>query len=210
MSGRCHCKVPFYRIVCDALRGARRTGTHDAERADDNGALLRRVTIVGNPNVGKSVLFNRLTGSYVVVSNYPGTTVEVSRARASFGGVPFEVVDTPGMYSLRPLSDEERVGRAILLHEPSEIVVHVMDAKNLGRMLPFTLQLLEAGLEVVPVVNMLDEAERLGLKVDLAELSRGLGRGVVGTVALSGRGIPELRRSIDELVNGRAFAAVAV
>ena len=78
---------------------------------------LPKVVLVGSPNVGKSLLFNRLTGSYVLVSNYPGTTVEVSRGKARWDGREFEVVDTPGMYSLRPLTEEERVSRSILLRE---------------------------------------------------------------------------------------------
>src|SRR3989338_3827795 len=89
---------------------------------------LRRIAIVGSPNVGKSVLFNRLTGSYVTVSNYPGTTVEVSRGRAKIGEEEFEVIDTPGMYSLLPITEEERVARDILLNEKPDIVVHIVDA----------------------------------------------------------------------------------
>src|SRR5512142_2753632 len=103
------------------------------------------VAIVGNPNVGKSVTFNRLTGMYAAVSNYPGTTVEVSRGKATLRGITFEVVDTPGMYALLPITEEERVARAILLAETPVVVLHVVDAKNLERMLPFTLQLIEAG-----------------------------------------------------------------
>jgi len=156
--------------------------------------------IVGSPNVGKSVLFNRLTGSYVVVSNYPGTTVEISRGRAKFGGSDFEVIDTPGMYSLRPHSDEERVGRSLLLREHADIVLHVIDAKNLERMLVFTLELVEAGLPVALVINMMDEAEKIGLNVNLERLSEMLGVPVTATVAVTGRGIPDLRRLLDELV----------
>src|SRR2546425_9321112 len=106
-------RIPFFEII----RGARRTGTQDVEARPESGgeAPRGRILIVGNPNVGKSVLFNRLTGRYVVVSNYPGTTVEVSRGKTRIGDSLYEVIDTPGMYSLRPLSDEERVGRKLLL-----------------------------------------------------------------------------------------------
>lgn len=97
-----------------------------------------RVVLVGNPNVGKSVLFNRLTGRYVVVSNYPGTTVEVARGQARIGNMTCEVIDTPGMYSLSPITEEERVARALLLKERPNVVVHVVDAKNLNRMLSLT------------------------------------------------------------------------
>ncbi|MCC6727997.1 MAG: 50S ribosome-binding GTPase [Chthonomonadales bacterium] len=176
--------------LAGGLRGSRRAGTDTVE---PEGPPARRVTIVGNPNVGKSVVFNRLTGRYVVVSNYPGTTVEVSRGRMAVGGTVYEVVDTPGMYSLQPLSEEERVGRALLMREPSDVVVHVIDAKNLDRMLPLTLQLLEAGLRTVLALNMMDEAERHGLGVDTERLSKALEVPVVATVALTGKGIQELK-----------------
>ncbi len=124
------------------------------------------VALVGTPNVGKSALFNRLTGTYVTVSNYPGTTVEVSRGTATIAGRRYGIVDMPGMYSLLPLSEDERVARRILLEEGPEAVVHMADATNLERMLPLTRQLLEAGLPVILVLNMMDEAEAAGLTID--------------------------------------------
>lgn len=157
---------------------------------------LPKVVIVGNPNVGKSVIFNYLTGAYVTVSNYPGTTVEVSRGKCRISGVEFEVVDTPGMYSLLPITEEERVARRILLSEHPELVLHVVDARNLDRMLPLTLQLVEAGLPVALVVNILDEAERAGITLDLDGLSARLGIPVVGTVAATGRGMKDLLRLV--------------
>ncbi len=170
----------------------------------------RRVLIVGNPNVGKSVVFNRLTGRYATVSNYPGTTVEVSRGRATFCDTSYEITDTPGMYSLRPISEEERVGRALLLGESADVVLHVLDAKNVERMLPFTLQLVEAGLPVVVAANMLDEAEGLDVQLDLPALSEALGVPVVGTVALSGWGIDDLKRTIHERAVGDASTLLPV
>ena len=101
------------------------------------------MAIVGCPNVGKSVLFNALTGAYVTVSNYPGTTVEVARGKGRLRDAEVGVVDTPGMYGLLPITEEERVARRILLEERPAVVVHVVDAKNLGRMLPMTFQLME-------------------------------------------------------------------
>ncbi|MCX7771454.1 MAG: 50S ribosome-binding GTPase, partial [Proteobacteria bacterium] len=86
-----------------------------------------------------------MTGAYVTVSNYPGTTVEVSRGWYSIDGMKLEIIDTPGMYSMLPISEEERVTRTLLIEEKPELVLHVVDAKNLGRMLPLTLQLIEAG-----------------------------------------------------------------
>ncbi|MEW5763162.1 MAG: FeoB small GTPase domain-containing protein [Bacillota bacterium] len=157
-----------------------------------------RVALVGSPNAGKSALFHRLTGTYVTVSNYPGTTVEVSRGRTVIGGQECEIVDTPGLYSLLAVTEEEKVTRRLLLEEGADLIVHVADAKNLERSLHLTLQLLETGLPVVLVLNMLDEAARLGLTIDLERLSRELKIPVVGTVATSGHGMDMLRRVIAE------------
>ncbi len=195
-------RVPFFEIV----RGARRTGT-DSVEALDGDTVRGRLMVVGNPNVGKSVLFSKLTGKYVVVSNYPGTTVEVTRSRAIFGGIPYEVIDTPGMYSLRPLSDEERVGRALLLREHADIVLHVVDAKNLERMLGFTTQLIEAGLPVILAINMMDEAEKIGLTIDSERLGRELGIPVVETVATTGLGLDRLREILNEYADAAAVSA---
>ncbi|MEK6697282.1 MAG: ferrous iron transport protein B [Candidatus Deferrimicrobiota bacterium] len=157
---------------------------------------LPKLVLVGSPNVGKSLLFNRLTGAYVSVSNYPGTTVEVSRGKARWDGREFEVIDTPGMYSLRPLTEEERVTRSILLQEKAEVVLHVVDAKNLARMLPLTLQLIEGDLPVVLVLNMIDESDRLGVRIDAGKLGSLLGVPVAVTSSVTGAGIPELREII--------------
>jgi ferrous iron transport protein B len=115
------------------------------------------MVLLGSPNVGKSALFNALTRTYVTVSNYPGTTVEVYRGKAFIDGTEYQVIDTPGMYSLLPITEEERVGRSLLLAEKPDILLHVIDAKNIDRMLPLTLQLIEAGLSIILVINMIDE-----------------------------------------------------
>jgi ferrous iron transport protein B len=166
------------------------------------------IAIVGAPNVGKSLLFNRLTGAYVTVSNYPGTTVEVARGRARLGvgGVEVEVVDTPGMYDLFPLTEEERVARRILLEERPTLVLHVTDAKNLARMLPMTLELMEAGLPIALAVNLMDEAEERGVSLDLEALERRLGVPVVGTVCTSGLGLERLREILTACVDPDAAA----
>ena len=161
-------------------------------------ARLRKIVLVGTPNVGKSALFNRLTGSYVVVSNYPGTTVEVARGTCRTKGLEIAVEDTPGMYSLLPITEEERVSRDILLSGDGDAVVHVVDAKNLQRMLPLTLQLVEAGLPVLLVLNMMDEAERLGIRLDLEVLEERLGIAVVPTTALTGRGVKAVLDRLPE------------
>jgi len=156
----------------------------------------RKVALVGNPNVGKSVLFNALTGAYVTVSNYPGTSVEVTRGAAVIGGAPCEIIDTPGMYSLLPITEEERVAREILLNETPDVVVHVLDARNLERMLVMTLQLIDAGLPVILVVNIMDEAERMGLVIDIPFLQEKLGIPVIGAATAKKRGLDEIRRAI--------------
>ncbi len=163
---------------------------------------------MGSPNVGKSVLFHHLTGRRVVVSNYPGSTVEVTRGRARLGGSSYDVVDTPGMYSLVPISEEERVARRILLQgevaggAQVAALVQVVDAKNLERMLPLTLQLLELGLPMVLCLNIMDEADQLGIRIDTEGLSRELGIPVVRTVAIWRRGVRSLRRAVEGVLAG--------
>lgn len=173
---------------------------HAGPQADTHG--LREIAIVGSPNVGKSLLFQNLTGSYVAVSNYPGTTVEVYRGKGEIAGLPFAFVDTPGMYSLVPITEEERVARSILLRERPATVIHVVDAKNLARLLPLTLQLLEADLPLILVVNIMDEAERIGIRIDTRALEERLQIPVVATVSTTGQGIDQLKRRIAEYVNG--------
>lgn len=155
-----------------------------------------KVALVGSPNVGKSSVFHGLTGRRVIISNYPGTTVDVFRGRASFDDRPVEVIDTPGMYSLHSITEEERVARAILLEEKPDVILHVVDTKNLERMLPVTYQLVEAGLPVILVLNMTDEAEALGIDIDTKKLASDLGVPVVKTAANLGQGIDELKCSI--------------
>ncbi len=157
----------------------------------------RRIILVGNPNVGKSVLFNALTGAYTTVSNYPGTSVEISRGHAELGGGRFAILDTPGMYSLLPITEEERVAREILLKERHHLIIHVIDARNLDRMLPMTLQLIEAGLPVMLVVNILDESERLGMSIDINLLQEKLGIPVIGAATARKRGLKEIREAIS-------------
>lgn len=158
----------------------------------------QKLVLVGTPNVGKSVIFNLLTGAYVTVSNYPGTTVEVTRGTSKINQQTYEVIDTPGMYSLFPITEEERVTRTLLLQERPDIVLHVVDAKNLERMLPLTLQLLEAGLPVILAINMMDEAEKIGRNIDLDRLSETLGIPVIGTAAALNRGIEQLKRVVSD------------
>jgi ferrous iron transport protein B len=169
----------------------------------------KKIVLVGCPNVGKSVVFNSLTGAYATVSNYPGTSVEVSRGHCQLSGQHFQVLDTPGMYSLLPITEEERVGRRILFDEQPHVIVHVVDARNLERMLPMTLQLVEAGLPVLLLVNIIDEAERVGMRIDIALLEEKLGIPVVGAAIGRKRGINELRQALADYRPGKAVFAYA-
>lgn len=193
--------LTLWRKVLDTLSFGRRNGSCHEEGLhikDDN--ISRKVSIVGSPNVGKSVVFNKLTGAYVTVSNYPGTTVNVSRGKAKIEGGEFEVMDTPGMYSLLPITEEERVAKSILLEEKPEVVLHVVDAKNLERMLPLTLQLIEAGFPTILDLNMMDETEAAGIEVNVKRLEEELGIPVVATVATTGRGMEALQKKLVEYV----------
>ncbi|MHB1060735.1 MAG: ferrous iron transport protein B [Thiobacillus sp.] len=176
---------------------------------------LTAIALVGNPNVGKSVLFHRLTGAYVNVSNYPGTTVEVARAAARFdAGV--DLIDTPGVLTLPARSDDERATMRALLHEPLRAVIQVGDAKNLRRSLTLTALLADLGLPTVVALNMHDEAGARGMTVDASALSAALGAPVVPTVATGGEGIAQLThhlplaRSLLPLLHYDAAAEAAI
>lgn len=165
------------------------------------------VFICGPPNVGKSVIFGELTGCYATVSNYPGTTVEVMTAKSA--ALPgFTIIDTPGAYSLLPISDEERVTREILLKAEGSVALHVVDAKNLRRMLPMTLELLELNLRVVLILNIMDEAKAYGVRINTARLSKRLGIPVLETVATKGLGIDKLVETINRGIPSHAHPEI--
>lgn len=162
------------------------------------------VVLVGTANVGKSALFGALTGRYATVSNFPGTTVDVSSARAVVAGVHVTVLDTPGTSSFIPLSDEERVTRDVLLDRPVRAAVVVADAKDLRRGIALALQLAEMGVAFAVCANMMDEAEEDGLSPDLELLAFRLGVEVVPTVATRGVGLRAVQVAL-----GRARASSA-
>src|SRR4051794_6275864 len=143
---------------------------HDHAATTDKIVTTKTIALVGNPNVGKSVIFNRLTGSYVAVSNYPGTTVDVSRGVGVLGGTRYGVLGTPGVNSPIPPSEDERVTRDVLLRDKPDIVVMVVDAKNLRRALLLVLEVAEYRRPVVLVLNMMDEAMDRGITVDAERL----------------------------------------
>jgi ferrous iron transport protein B len=150
--------------------------------------------LIGNPNVGKSLLFGCLTNRYVTVSNYPGTTVEITRAKAVFGGETREVIDTPGTNGLIPQSDDERVARDMLLTCRGGDVVQVGDMSNLRRTLLLSLQIAEHEVPFTLCLNMSDEARERSIEADPAALSEILGVAVVSTSALRRWNIEKLKR----------------
>ena len=164
------------------------------------------VAVVGNPNAGKSALFNALTGARQKVGNYPGVTVERKTGKTLLpDGAPVELVDLPGAYSLDPTSPDEAVTRDVLLGKqvgerlPDALLI-VVDASNLDNHLRFALQLIDLGLPTVIALNMVDLAKRDGLVLDPAKLAAELGVPVVETVAVRKRGIDQLRAEIATLV----------
>ncbi len=162
---------------------------------------LRRVLLAGNPNVGKSSLFNRMTGLHQKVTNFPGVTVERKVGRAVTPAGPVEVVDLPGSYSLAPHTIEERVVRDEIRGAdgpPPDLVVVVADATNLARNLFFALQVLETGVPAVVALNCADAARGEGISVDAAALARLLGVPVVPTVGRTGEGVDALLRAVGE------------
>lgn len=164
---------------------------------------MKRLLLMGNPNVGKSVFFSRLTGTHVISSNYPGTTVEFVSGEAVLGGKTVTVVDVPGSYTLEPTSRAEEVACAMVREADPEhdLIVNVVDATNLERNLSLTLELMEQPVPVIVALNLWDEAKHLGIRVDTAKLEEWLGVPVVPTAAISGEGFARL---IERLAEARA------
>jgi ferrous iron transport protein B len=156
------------------------------------------IVLAGNPNVGKSVVFNALTGTYVDVSNFPGTTVELTRGRLG----EHDVVDTPGVYGVSSFNDEETVARDVILE--GDLVVNVVDAVHLERDLFLTLQLVDMGKRMVVALNMADEARRRGVGIDRDLLEDLLGVPVIETVAVEGKGFDELKAALARARHGHA------
>lgn len=169
---------------------------HHRHRHGQRERSYERIALVGNPNVGKSVIFGLLTGKYVTVSNYPGTTVEISYGNISLDSKRFVLIDTPGTNSLIPMSEDEKVTRDILLKERPSAIIQVADSKNLRRTLLLTLQIAEMGIPMVLDLNMADEARDKGIVIDTIRLSKILGIDVIPTIAPQRKGIKELRTSI--------------
>ncbi|MCP4264615.1 MAG: ferrous iron transporter B, partial [Candidatus Brocadiaceae bacterium] len=166
-------------------------------KKSDSESLDYRIALVGNPNVGKSVLFGLFTGKYVTVSNYPGTTVEVTRGMYAGSNDTIEVVDTPGANSLISHSEDERVARDILLRDEEKRVIQIIDSKNIRRGLQITTQLAEMGLPISIGLNMWDETLDRGMSINTDKLEKILGVSLTKTIATQKYGISALRNSIN-------------
>ena len=160
-----------------------------------------RVALAGNPNVGKSVIFNNLTGAHQHIGNWPGKTVDKAEGTLHFKGKEIYVIDLPGTYSLTAYSIEESIARDYIISENPDVIVNIVDASNLERNLYLTLQLLELGVNVIIVLNKMDLAEKENIKIDIDALSKKLGVPVIPTVAPRKEGMKELCDTIIEYSN---------
>ncbi|MDD5454135.1 MAG: ferrous iron transporter B [Candidatus Ratteibacteria bacterium] len=157
---------------------------------------MDKILLIGNPNIGKSAIFSRLTGAKVIISNYPGTTVEFTQGQMKIGNERPMVIDVPGTYSLEPTSKAEEV--AVNMLKEGDVVINVVDATNLERNLHLTLQLLEKDVPVIVALNMWDETKHKGINIDVKKLEEYLGVPVVPTCGLTSEGITELIARLPE------------
>lgn len=167
---------------------------HNPAATIDISEKSQKIVLAGNPNVGKSVFFNYLTGLYVDVSNFPGTTIDISSGHFNDD----VIMDTPGVYGVSSFNDEERVAKDIILY--ADIVVNVVDAVHLERDLFLTQQIIDMGKPVVVALNMMDDVKRNGLEIDIELLSKELGVQVIPTTAIKNQGLDRVR---DALYNAR-------
>lgn len=156
---------------------------------------MKKILLMGNPNVGKSVIFSRLTGVDVIASNYPGTTVDFTKGTTKIGKEKFELIDVPGTYSLEPTSKAENV--TTKMFQEGDIIIDVIDATNLERNLYLAHELLEKGKPTIIALNMRDEIKNKGIEIDVKKLEKFLGVPVVPTCAVSGEGIKELIQRLE-------------
>jgi len=166
------------------------------------GKFDRVVALAGNPNTGKSTLFNALTGLKQHTGNWPGKTVTRAEGGFEFNKVRYKLVDLPGTYSLLSASSDEEIARDFLLFGRPDVTVVVIDATAIERNLNLVLQVLEITSRVVVAVNLMDEAERKGMEIDLRSLSRDLGVPAVGIVARTGEGLQGLLTTVDGVASG--------
>ena len=161
-----------------------------------------KLILVGNPNVGKSVFFNALTGLYVDVSNFPGTTVDISHGIYK----NYVVIDTPGVYGVSSFNDEERVARDVILE--GDIILNVVDAVHMERDLFLTQQLIDMGKRVIIALNMMDDVKRNGLLIDIKKLSESLGVPIIPTIAVDKIGLDEVKNSLEKASIGNPISGI--
>lgn len=154
------------------------------------------VALAGNPNSGKTTIFNKFTGARQHVGNYPGVTVEIKEGNFKHREYEIKVVDLPGIYSLTAYSPDEIVAKDFIIKEKPDLIVNIIDASNLERNLYLTVQLKEMGLSMIIVFNMADEAQKKGYKFDLERFSHFLGAPIIETVGHKGKGIEKLKETI--------------
>ena len=157
-----------------------------------------KILLMGNPNVGKSAVFNRLTGAKVIESNYPGTTVDYTKGYMRLEGKEVEIIDVPGTFSLEPKDKAEEVAVKILRENKDSIVICVIDSTKLERGLYLAIEIIEEGYPVIIALNMWDIAKDKNIWIDIEKLQNILGVPVVPTIAISGEGIKELISRIKE------------
>jgi Fe2+ transport system protein B len=174
---------------------------------DKAGAPVYTVALAGNPNTGKSTVFNALTGLHQHTGNWPGKTVSRAEGRFVHDGTIYQLVDLPGTYSLLSASTDEEIARNFILFGQPDCTVVVVDATALERNLNLVFQVMEITDKVVVCVNLIDEARRKGLEVDVERLSKQLGVPAVATAARTGEGLHELVRAIAAVIDGRMATA---
>lgn len=162
--------------------------------------MSHKIALVGNPNCGKTTLFNSLTGSNQFVGNWPGVTIEKKEGKLK-GGKDITIVDLPGIYSLSPYTLEEVVARNYLLENEPDAILNIVDGTNLERSLYLTTQLLELGIPIILAVNMIDLLDKRGISINLSKLSDSLGCTVIEISALKNKGITELITTLSNIEN---------
>lgn len=167
-----------------------------------------RVALIGQPNCGKSALFNSVAGYKAMVSNFPGTTIEYLSSQILLNGDRFDLIDLPGIYSLSSPESEELVSRRYLLHERPDVIINIMDASVISRSLELTLELLDLQIPMVVCLNMMDEAQKKGIQIDVGHLSQDLGVPVIPTIAIRGSGVTELFKTALDAARSKSHGNI--
>jgi len=192
-------KNPLFHSSCQNCL-ARQSCTVDQEKAS---SAQYTIALAGNPNTGKSTVFNALTGLRQHTGNWPGKTVTRAEGMYLSGGNTYRLVDLPGTYSLLSVSTDEEIARDFILFGQPDCTVVVVDATALERNLNLVFQVMEITEKVVVCVNLMDEARRKGIDINLDKLSNELGVPAIGTVARSGEGLQDLMKTVEGVINGR-------